>query len=127
MKPIMARQTWIRIACVAGAVLMATVLFAGAKVIGKVNSVPTVVHKVEHFAYYGGMAALLAIALGRRPWWIPILFVAVVGALDEWHQLYVAGRNGSPWDWLVDVAGASFAVYVVWRGTAPRAKPVSGT
>jgi VanZ family protein len=97
---------------------MAAVLFVGAKGIGQVNSVPTLAHKVEHFVYYGGMAALLAYALGRRRMWIALLVVPLIGALDEWHQLGVPGRNGSVLDWMVDVAGALVAVYVVWRWTS---------
>lgn len=102
------------------AVLMAAVLFVGAKGIGTVNSVPPLVHKFEHFFYYGGMAALLAFAVGRRRWWIPMLVVALVGLLDEWHQFYVPGRNSSPLDWMVDVAGAALAVYLFHRGSAAR-------
>lgn len=96
---------------------MAAVLFAGAKAIGQINSVPTLAHKIEHFVYYAGMAALLAYALGPRRIWMALLVVPLIGALDEWHQLSVAGRNGSPLDWLVDLLGGVVGVYVVFRAT----------
>lgn len=116
----MPRSAWIKAVSVAAAVLMAAVLFIGAKGIGKVNSVPPLVHKFEHFFYYGGMAALLAFAVGQRRWWIPVLVVALVGLLDEWHQFYVPGRNSSPVDWMVDVAGAALAAYLFHRWSAAR-------
>ena len=103
------KKNWIRGGCIAAALFMAVTLFLGAPEIGRVNSVPPLGHKVEHFLYYGVMAFLIASGLGRRWFWIALLFVPLVGALDEWHQLYVPGRNGSVIDWLVDVAGAMVA------------------
>ena len=103
------KKNWIRGGCIAAALFMAVTLFLGAHEIGRVNSVPPLGHKVEHFLYYGVMAFLIASGLGRRWFWIALLFVPLVGALDEWHQLYVPGRNGSVIDWLVDVAGAMVA------------------
>lgn len=105
---------------------MAAVLFVGARKIGVVNSVPPLAHKVEHFLYYGTMAALIAIALGRRWMWIALLIVPLVGALDEWHQLSVPMRNGSPVDWMVDLAGVVTALYVYHRVTTGREEKVKG-
>jgi VanZ family protein len=102
---------WIRGGCVAAAFFMAAVLFLGAKEIGKVNTLPPYVHKVEHFLYYGIMALLLAHGLGKRWFWIALLAVPLVGALDEWHQFYVPGRGSSAWDWLTDLVGAGVAVF----------------
>jgi len=94
---------------------MAAVLFVGARKIGVVNSVPPLAHKLEHFLYYGTMAGLVAIALGRRWMWVALLIVPLVGALDEWHQLSIPGRNGSPIDWMVDVTGVVVALYLYRR------------
>ena len=94
---------------------MAATLFFGAHEIGKVNAVPHLAHKVEHFFYYGGMALLLACGLGRRWIWIALLAVPLVGALDEWHQLYIPGRHSSAWDWATDVLGSIVALYVYYR------------
>lgn len=115
----MIKSKWIRGGCIAATFFMAATLFFGAHEIGKVNSVPHLFHKVEHFLYYGSMAFLLARGLGRRWFWIALLAVPLVGALDEWHQLYVPGRNSSVVDWMIDVAGAVVAVYVYWRGRQP--------
>ena len=104
-------KNWIRGGCIAAAVFMAATLFLGASEIGRVNSVPPLGHKVEHFLYYGVMAFLIASGLGRRWFWLALLFVPLIGALDEWHQLYVPGRNASAIDWLVDAAGTGVAVF----------------
>jgi VanZ family protein len=43
------------------------------------------------------------------------LIAAVYAALDEFHQSYVASRTGSPWDVLIDCAGALAGVLIYWR------------
>jgi VanZ family protein len=99
---------------------MAAVLLLAAQGIGKVNAVPPIVHKLEHFLYYGGMAALLAFGVGRRRLWIPLLVVPLVGVVDEWHQFFTPGRNSSALDWTVDLLGVGVAVYVYYRWVAAR-------
>jgi len=122
----LSKSTWIKCGCVAAAFFMAAVLFVGAPKIGIVNSVPSLVHKVEHFFYYGAMAFLIACAVGRQRIWIPLLIVPLIGALDEWHQLSVPGRNGSPIDWAVDVFGVVVAVWVFYRVTKGRGAEAKG-
>ena len=70
---------------------MAATLFIGAEEIGKVNLVPAPFDKAEHFVYFGIMAVLLSHGVGRRWLWLSLVLVPPVGALDEWHQLYVPG------------------------------------
>ena len=52
-----------------------------------------------------------------------ITYVPLVGALDEWHQLYVPGRNSSVFDWMIDAAGAVVAVFVYRRLASRRKQP----
>jgi len=108
------RTLWIRAGCIALAVLMSIVLFAGARAIGEVNNLPPLAHRIEHFLYYGTMAALIAYALGQRFFWLAIFTVPLIGALDEWHQFYVPNRNSSALDWSVDVFGTVVAVGMVY-------------
>jgi VanZ family protein len=35
-------------------------------------------------------------------------------ALDEFHQSFVPSRTASPWDSLLDTAGAATAQFVLW-------------
>jgi VanZ family protein len=108
---------WIRGGCIAAAFFMAAILLLGAHDIGKINEVPHWFHKVEHFIYYGVMALLLAHGLGRRWFWIALIAVPLVGALDEWHQIYVPSRNASVWDWATDTIAAAVFVYAYMRMT----------
>jgi VanZ family protein len=77
--------------------------------------------KIEHagFFFLGGLALGGAVvARGRWPalWWVLPAAAAVVGAFDEWHQLYSPGRSGlDVFDWLADVIGGSLAaIPVTW-------------
>lgn len=110
-------RNWVRRGCVGAAVSMATFLFLGAKTAAQVPLFPPPFDKAAHFAYYGSMALLLAHGLGLRRLAVPLLLVPLIGALDEWHQLSVPGRDGSVWDWLADFLGAVTAVcvYRAWR------------
>jgi VanZ family protein len=79
--------------------------------------------KAAHFAYYfvGGflLAAVLRMTLGWQGWKLAcsVLFViALIGALDELHQLRTQGRSGGdPADWSADCAGGAFgAIMIGW-------------
>ena len=79
--------------------------------------------KVCHFGYFlGGGGLLSALLFCRRPaapsWrsiaLVVVLSLALVGALDEWHQSFNPERSGNdPWDWLADVLGgtAGFLIF----------------
>ena len=104
-------RKWFRTASIAGAVLMAAIILFGAHMIAHINRVPSWFHTIEHFFYYGVMAVLLAHGIGRRFFLFALLAVPLVGALDEWHQLYVPGRNASAIDWAVDVFASLVGIY----------------
>ena len=87
----------------------------GAEKAAEIPLFPPPIDKVAHFLYYGVMAALFAHAVGVRWLWLPLVLVPMVGAADEWQQMSVAGRDGSPWDWIADVVGAAIFVYGYWK------------
>jgi len=61
--------------------------------------------------------------LSRRCFLFTILFTAMYGALDEFHQYYVPGRDSDPFDWIADVTGSIVLVFVIWmwqRIVSPR-------
>jgi VanZ family protein len=86
-----------------------------------VASVQLVVRKGAHLTEYAILAALLSRAFRQnqlrlgRGLAISFLIAAVYAALDEFHQSYVASRTGSPWDVLIDCAGALAGVLIYWR------------
>ena len=116
----MIKSNWIRGVCIAVAFFMAATLFVEAADIGKVNTWPPLVHRVEHFLYFGLMALLFAHGFGRRWFWLALLVVPLIGALDEWHQLYVPLRHGSVYDWMTDVVGTSVALSIYKVAILPK-------
>lgn len=92
--------------------------------------------KVAHMVLYGGLAALLSIALhsARRvyPTWImrygPVLFAFFYGITDELHQYFVPLRTPSLLDLVADLAGAALAQvaclrFFRWRAERRDAAP----
>jgi VanZ family protein len=74
----------------------------------------TIIRKSAHFLEYAVLGILLCRALtepGTRPSWRTIvraiLYCAVYASLDELHQTFVPRRTGSPYDSMLDAAGAS--------------------
>ncbi|HKD36618.1 MAG TPA: VanZ family protein [Pirellulales bacterium] len=75
------------------------------------------VRKIGHVVEYAILAALLARATlamrATRRWWFvaSLLLLAAVAASDEFHQLFVPGREGQISDVLLDIT-AGMAVLV---------------
>ena len=74
-----------------------------------------------HFALFGILAALLQASiwswrLGFHWYWAlaAVGIAAFYGALDEYHQTFVAGRSATLGDVFFDVLGAAFSVAVLW-------------
>ncbi len=67
--------------------------------------------KLEHLAFYGVMGFFFALwrracgASVARAAAQALLFAALVGGIDEAHQLWIPGRSADPLDWLADTAG----------------------
>lgn len=69
--------------------------------------------KVLHAILYSGLGVLVVRAMalkhGRIAWYvvpIAVLFAAIYGASDEWHQSFVPGRDTDVWDLVADIVGA---------------------
>jgi VanZ family protein len=73
--------------------------------------------KIAHFGFFFGGSGLLCAYLYRRnpeqPNWPKLILtaiavIALIGALDEFHQSFTPGRYGNdPMDWLADLLGAT--------------------
>jgi VanZ family protein len=91
------------------------------------DGVPLVPHldKIVHFGYFFGGSGLLCAWLFRRnperPDWAKlistaVLVIALIGALDEFHQSFTPGRSGNdPGDWLADLLGAVAGAFTFKR------------
>jgi VanZ family protein len=81
--------------------------------------------KIAHFGYFFGGSGLLSAWLFRRDpaqpnWWkiigTSVLVIALVGALDEFHQSFTPGRSGNdPGDWAADLLGGMAGAAVFKR------------
>ena len=82
-----------------------------------IASVQFVVRKCGHLLEYAILAALLSRALRtwrERPFGVAFIFAAIYAVLDEFHQSFVASRTGSPWDIIIDCAGALLGLLFCW-------------
>ena len=72
--------------------------------------------KLGHFAMFAVLGALLAWGLHRAgvraslAW--PLVFGALVGAIDELHQRSVPGRSSDVADFVADFAGCAIALWL---------------
>lgn len=78
------------------------------------SSVPVDVHHPWDWFVHLGMYGMLGLLLARvatiggwpaRRLAALLVVVSVAAALDEVHQLYIPGRNGSAMDWVFDTTG----------------------
>lgn len=82
--------------------------------------------KLAHFGMFFVGAFILAAALRQSFRWSPwvvvpavIAVMAVLGAIDEWHQLFTPGRSGGDLgDWMADSLGGICGVLALyaWHG-----------
>lgn len=79
--------------------------------------------KVGHFVAYAILAALLyaagRMALRSRVALVAAVFmlIAAYATLDEWLQTFVPRRTADLYDWIADLAGASFALTLCVAGS----------
>lgn len=77
--------------------------------------------KLAHFVCYAAIAILLAIGFDDCPAWLLVLIVSLIGALDEWHQMYLPTRSADLHDLLTDIVAAisAVAIYEISRAQKP--------
>jgi VanZ family protein len=79
--------------------------------------------KIEHFSAYCILTIFLTFTvllqnkykfLKRHAFILTWVMVAIYGALDELHQLYIPGRSCDILDWTADASAAFFGVLIVY-------------
>ncbi|MFH0861583.1 MAG: VanZ family protein [Candidatus Altiarchaeota archaeon] len=75
------------------------------------------VAKVGHLMEYAvlGFLAFPLAGQSKRPLLSCVIFCAAYAASDEFHQLFVPGRHGTPVDVLIDAVGAVIGSSLSWR------------
>ena len=116
--------------------MLATIAIVASLFIG--GQQPVAVNLVSHpwdKLLHGGVFALLACTIGlasdlrgRQKLAVAFFGAVLVGALDEWHQMYLPGREAGWPDFIADVVGgflgtAFLAIFLPMKGT--RSSPVS--
>ena len=103
------------LALLMGAIAIALLFYLGSKPIGGgLFSHPF--DKVAHFTFYGGLAALVWVALGgRAPGadFTAVIFAVLIGTADETVQRMIPTRQASLADLLFDMLGAFAAVWLL--------------
>ena len=78
--------------------------------------------KVEHFGAYGILASLLYMTLhlqeksrllNQYAFGFSLFFLALYGAVDELHQIFVPGRYCDILDWTADVSGGLIGLAII--------------
>lgn len=91
-----------------------------------VNLIVLILRKGAHLTEYAVLAMLCWRALRKpakpdaRPWnWrearLVLLLIALYAASDEFHQLFVASRDATVRDVLIDTAGGAAGLLALWR------------
>ena len=87
-----------------------------------IEAVHFIIRKMSHVIEYAILSILVYRAVrGERTGWnlrwavVAILFAAVVGSIDEWHQAFVPGRTATPWDTVIDTLGAALAQVLFFK------------
>jgi len=76
---------------------------------GLATPIDFVLRKIAHITEYAILCFLLIRATGKKKWSFLIAFLYACS--DEFHQLFVFGRNGSPRDVAIDSIGIVLVVY----------------
>jgi hypothetical protein len=106
------------------ALLLGLAILFGLFVLGAqpfaVGLMPTPWDKVAHGCVFAVLAGVIGLASGMRGWRMVLLAVAgalLVGGLDEWHQIYLPGRQAGLDDLAADVVGGVIGAIVMlsWR------------
>ena len=71
-----------------------------------------IIRKLAHLFEYGvlGLFALHTLASFKRPIIFALSYVALIAMVDEFRQSFDPGRTATPFDVLLDIAGALLAI-----------------
>ncbi len=120
---------WLRAACLAGFAAGLAQLFLLDEPQLARDVANATWDKLLHAMVYGGLALFYWMGLGFRapfPSWV---LVTTIGALDEFHQIFIPTRTADVLDVVADAVGAAIVILVLQHlSRAPRRKkPTEGS
>lgn len=84
-------------------------LFIGGRQAIAVGLIPHPWDKLAHAAVFALLACAIGLSSNRRGWGrlaVAFFGALLVGALDEWHQVFLPGREADLSDFVADVIGS---------------------
>lgn len=105
----------LNLAYLAAPLFLAGLLWWGGSQPFAVGLFPPPWDKLGHSVFFGVFSYLLWRGFGCRLKIVVFIVACVIGALDEWHQAFLPGRNADVFDWLVDML-ASLVVLALADG-----------
>jgi VanZ family protein len=75
--------------------------------------------KSLHAMAFGSFAALLWFAFGYRHPIGNCVLIAAIGAVDEFHQIFIPTRTADIFDVAADIIGAAIATFILHRLSRP--------
>jgi VanZ family protein len=94
-----------------------------------VQLIPAPWDQLAHVAIFAVLAFALGLLSGQRGgrvWLVAVAGALLIGALDEWHQMYVPGRNAGWNDLAMDVIGSLAGTAVLALAPRRAARPAGG-
>ncbi len=71
--------------------------------------------KVAHLLVFGSIGIFVALSIPTFPTVTILPIVAAIGAMDEFHQTFLPGRQADFGDWLADLVGGMLALLIMAR------------
>lgn len=106
-----------------GALLFALIFVVGTYLPAVIWLRELIPDKIQHASAYGALALLILSGLRTLSVRYAVgwawLAVALLGALDEFHQTFIPGRNGDVLDWVADVGAAALVCLLYWLSSLP--------
>ena len=98
-----------------GALLVYGLFHFGAQPIA-VGLFSSPIDKIAHVGVFGLIAVMLWVLFDRKYPLLVIFLVAMTGAADEVHQMFLPGRIADVGDWMADVSGACLPIFALMLG-----------
>lgn len=104
-----------------GALGIVAALFIGGRQAVAVGLIPHPWDKLAHAGVFALLACTIGLSSNQRGWGKLIIAFSgalLVGALDEWHQMFLPGREADLSDFIADVIGSiSGTVLLAMKGS----------